>query len=196
MKTFLVCATALLLTGPLTALAQSRSISEAPSTEQRLAEEIGLERLLPDATALRSQDARNVSILIQEGTGNRSTLQQTNSGALANSIYVQQVGFYNEAELTQTGSGNRTTVGQQGTANRVESELLGSNNELTVMQDGNNNQVASTVLNDNRRYTITQTGTNNVLNQVESSPAAPQGYTVEMRGNGIRMTIEQGRAIP
>jgi minor curlin subunit len=185
----------ILLLSRMTSWAQGRNASEAATTEQRLAEEIGLERLLP-ATAPRAQDARNVAVLLQEGTGNRSMIGQTNFGSIANEAFVQQVGAYNTSDLMQTGSGNRTTVAQRGRSNRFTMDLTGTNNEMTVLQEGNNNRVESTVISDSRRYTITQSGSNNVLNQVETAPLAPKGYSVEMRGNGIQLTIEQGRVFP
>lgn len=42
-------------------------------------------------------------------------------------------------------------------------------------------------------YTINQYGTGNVLKQVESTIQGTPGYTVEMRGSGINLTIEQGK---
>ncbi|UYZ59615.1 hypothetical protein [Hymenobacter latericus] len=181
----------LLLVGAAPAWAQQRE-SETGRAEQRLAEEIGLDRL--PASAPSPLNANNVATLHQQGVGNHAQSVQNNPGLLSNLAYIRQVGAGNEAQLSQTGSGNRSSVHQRGSRNRVASSVVGNDNEIEVVQRGSQNVVSSEVVNDGRQYTILQQGSNNRLNQVETSPASPKGYTVEMRGNGINITIEQGKA--
>ncbi|AYA35931.1 hypothetical protein D3Y59_02010 [Hymenobacter oligotrophus] len=191
-KVFALFTGLLVLLGTCPAWAQQRPESESARAEQRLAEEIGLERV--PVTAPNPANANNVATLLQQGVGNQAQSIQTNPGVLSNLAYIRQVGASNEAQLSQTGSGNRTTVRQQGNRNRFAGSVVGDENEIEVVQQGSRNVVNSEVVNDGRQYTILQQGNNNQLNQVETSPASPKGYTVEMRGNGINITIEQGKA--
>jgi minor curlin subunit len=200
-----------------------RRTSEAATAEQRLAEDLGYEQLsnavaLPPATA-----GRNVSALQQNGNRNNALIDQQTLSTLGNQAYVQQVGTQNAMELvqrqggnvatitqngngnqanyTQDGRGNNTVISQSGRANKVQGVTAGSdfllqgdNNVMKIDQNGNNNVVQGEVRENNRLYEIRQTGNNNTLKQVESSSALPKGYSVEMKGQGINITIEQGRA--
>lgn len=206
--------TALCLSGTLAAHAQQRQTSEAGTTEQRLAEEVGLERL---PTSLNN--GQNAAALLQNGTGNTLRLDQQGSlGGASNQAYVEQVGTANALGLVQAGgsnvisaaqqgAGNQATLTQQGQGNTSNLLQLGNNNRLTgvvaadrtelnIRQDGSNNQVSSEVRENQRSYTINQYGNNNSLKQVESTIQATPGYTVEMRGSGINLTIEQGKIKP
>lgn len=177
----------------LPATAQSRTDPEDLRVEQRLAETIGLERL-PSAPS--QADARNVSSLLQMGTGNRGDITQNNTGVLANSAFVEQAGLSNQLSFTQTGEGNSARITQDGDRNELNVNLTGDRNEMKLVQDGDDNKINSTVVGDSRKYEVMQIGNNHTLNQLESTPLAPRGYSVEMRGNGIQLTIEQGRVLP
>jgi minor curlin subunit len=202
----LVCGTAV--------QAQQRAPSEAASAEQRLVEELGLERL-PNGPATRLQ---NAATLLQNGAGNTARIdQQSLSGGVSNQAYVEQIGAANtlglvqagsnsasvvqqgtgnRADLTQNGQGNASGITQKGDNNRLTGLVMGNNNGLNIHQDGSNNQVDSELRQNRQAYTINQYGSGNVLKQVESSVQATPGYTVEMRGTGINLTIEQGKIKP
>ena len=207
------------------AQAQQRAPSEAATAEQRLAEDLGLERL-PRGTAVPTLgDIRNVATLLQTGSGNAARLDQQNPSTPINQAYVVQVGTANVLGLTQTGSrnsafvlqngsGNRagytqdgqnnsTTITQNGSQNKIqgvqgEADLLleGNNNTMKITQKGDYNTVEGKIRENNRKYEITQYGSENKLIQVESTMQAPMGYNVEMRGRGINLTIEQGKVLP
>lgn len=201
------------LAAALGAQAQQRAPSEAPTAEQRLAEDISPERL-PTGTSYQ-----NNALLLQNGTGNNARIdQQSLTGAGVNQAYVEQVGAANALGLIQAGNGNTANSMQQGTGNQADLTQQGQNNtsaltqrgdnnrltglvvadrtELNINQDGNNNQVSSEIRESQRSYTINQYGNNNSLKQVESTVQATPGYTVEMRGSGINLTIEQGKLKP
>ena len=191
------------------------------SREQLLVEAVGLDRL-PAGTALPTTNSvQNVTGLLQNGTGNTARIDQQNLAATANQAYVaqigqanvltagqfgsnnqlvaNQIGAGNSAGYTQDGKNNVTTIMQNGSQNTIAGTaegtdflLEGDNNQMRITQSGNNNVVKGQVRESNRVYEIRQQGNNNSLTQIESSMQTPKGYTVEMRGQGINLTIEQG----
>jgi minor curlin subunit len=210
MKLFLSFALAGGLAATQAAQAQQRAPSEAPTAEQRLAEDISPERL---PTGISYQ---NNALLLQNGTRNNARIdQQSLTGAGTNQAYVEQVGAANTLGLLQTGNGNVTSTTQSGNGNQADLTQQGQSNtsaltqrgdnnrltglvvadrtELNINQNGSNNLVNSEVRESQRSYTINQYGNNNSLKQLESTITATPGYTVEMRGSGINLTIEQGK---
>ena len=195
------------------AQAQQRPASEASTAEQRLAEDLTLERLPSSVPAL--PNLQNTAALLQSGIGNTARIDQQSLGEGGNQAYVQQVGAANalglvqvgssnvaavtqsgrgnQADLTQNGQDNASTLKQKGDSNRLTGLVAGSQNELNILQNGNNNQVDSEIRQNKQAYTITQYGSGNVLKQVETTTQSTPGYTVEMRGTGINLTIEQGK---
>ena len=207
---FFVCAVAFVLRAGA-AQAQQRAPSEAATAELRLVENIGVERL-PNGVPTNLQ---NAATLLQNGAGNISRIDQQSLSGVSNQTYVVQVGAANvlglvqvgggnvatmkqngtdnHADFTQNGQGNVSTLTQKGASNRLTGLVVGNGNELNIHQDGNGNRVDSEIHQNKQSYTINQYGTGNVLKQVESTIQAIPGYTVEMRGSGINLTIEQGK---
>ncbi|AWM33896.1 hypothetical protein DDQ68_14515 [Hymenobacter nivis] len=191
--------------------AQQRAPSEAATAAQRLAEDLSPERLLNSA----STNMQNAATLLQNGNGNTARVDQQSLSGVSNQAYVAQVGAANvlglvqigggnvatmeqngtgnHADLTQNGQGNASALTQKGASNRLTGLVVGNGNELNIHQDGNGNRVDSEIHQNKQAYTINQYGTGNVLKQVESTITAIPGYTVEMRGSGINLTIEQGK---
>lgn len=214
-KPFLVLAGALFFYAATTH-AQQRTPSEAASAEQRLAEDLGLERL--PSSAPTPATLQNTATLLQSGAGNSARIDQQRLAGVSNQAYVDQVGAANALGLVQTGGGNVATVGQNGTGNqadltqngqrnasaltqkgdnnRLTGLVVGNGTELNIHQNGSNNQVDSEIRQNKQAYTINQYGSGNVLKQVESTSQATPGYRVEMRGTGINLTIEQGKIKP
>lgn len=208
----LVLSGALLLSGAA-AQAQQRPASEAATSEQRLAEDVGLDRLPSGAPALSA--LQNAATLLQNGAGNTARIDQQSLSGVSNQAYVEQVGAANalglvqsgggnvataqqygngnQADLTQQGQNNSSALTQRGNNNRLTGQLIGNQSELNISQNGSNNQVDSEIRQNKQAYTINQYGTNNSLKQVETTSQATPGYTVEMRGSGINLTIEQGK---
>ena len=192
-----------------------RPSSEAATAEQRLAEDLGLERLSRTTAPVLVTD--NISTLQQIGNGSTARLDQQSLAAPANQALMVQVGNANVLGLTQTGAGNRlnavqigsgntadfvqdgisntSTLAQKGSQNAIKGLVDGDRNQLNVVQTGNGNEVDSELRQNGRRYNITQLGQDNTLTQKETSAQSPQGYNVLMVGRGINITIEQGRVI-
>ena len=210
MKNFLVASFSVLAlwAAPRLAPAQGRGPDTAPSAAQQLVEEIGLDRLPTGVAPARPADARNLSVLRQVGAGNAATIDQLSTGngpnqalieqvGAANAVNLSQFGANNTANLALTGNRNAAAVDQRGTNNSFDGRVAGDRNALDVVQDGQNNRSVLDVTGNDCRYPITQIGNDNTLIQREAAGTlAPQGYGVQMRGNGIRLTIEQGRATP
>jgi len=215
-RTYLLVLSGAWLLSSAAAHAQQRPASEAPTTEQRLAEDIGLERLPTGAPALSK--LQNAATLLQNGAGNTARIDQQSLSGASNQTYVEQVGAANalglvqtgggnvatvqqngngnQADLTQQGQGNSSALTQRGNNNRLTGQLISNQSELNIHQDGSNNQVDSEIHQSKQAYTINQYGSGNSLKQVESTIQANPGYTVEMRGSGINLTIEQGKIKP
>ena len=174
------------------AQAQQESRSEANSASQRLVEDFGLiskGKLLD----LNSSDVQNLATIVQRGNGNQAVANQHNTGGDINQAFIQQVGSGNKAELVQRGSGNTTTLNQRGHDNEAVSRVVGNNNTTTLNQFGDRNSFVRDVATKETIIELTQNGNNNVLRQTGSQALAPPRYEVEMRGNGIQLSIHTGR---
>ena len=187
---------------------QSRAATDAPTAAQQLVEEIGIERLPTGALVSRIHDARNLSVVEQSRDGNKATIVQVSLGAgpnqalivqagAANILSLDQYGTYNTTNLTLQGNSNVGTVNQRGSDNSFDGRIVGDRNKLDVLQNGHGNRSVLEVEANGRTYPVVQIGNDNNLVQREAANSmAPKGYGVEMRGNGIRLTIEQGRVTP
>ena len=174
------------------AQAQQESRSEANSASQRLVEDFGLiskGRLLD----LNLSNVQNLATIVQQGNGNQAVANQHNTGRAINQAFIQQVGSGNKAELVQRGSNNTTTLNQHGHDNEAVSRVLGDGNTTTLNQLGNGNSYVRDVETSKVGFTLTQDGNSNVLRQTGSQTLAPPRYEVEMRGNGIQLSIHTGR---
>lgn len=193
------------LVSSLPSQAQTLGVSQAATTEQRLAEDLGVDRLR-NALLLPSPDARNTASLLQVGTANTATINQASVGVLPNQATVIQVGASNALNLTQTGLNNQTAFGQTGNANQatlrqtgssntIDGHVVGNNNDLEVQQQGQDNRYSTQLTGNNGRYSIEQIGSGNSLTQRETSATTPlPGYNVQQQGTGMKLTIEQGKA--
>ncbi|UOQ98232.1 hypothetical protein MUN81_01765 [Hymenobacter sp. 5317J-9] len=195
------------------------------SREQQLVESVGLERLSMSTGLPPLTNLQNVTGLLQVGNGNTARIDQQTLSNNANQAYVAQIGEANVLRLTQLGGGNlllvtqngngnqagytqggqnnATNITQNGTQNKVQGVdgranllLEGDNNTMKITQNGNNNTVQGEVRENNRNYDIRQYGSDNTLTQIETTTQTPKGYTVEMRGQGINLTIEQSKVVP
>ncbi|UOQ71666.1 hypothetical protein [Hymenobacter cellulosilyticus] len=143
----------------------------------------------PEANPLTNQ-----ALLQQNGSLNQSSIDQHMLGVgRGNTASITQSGANNAAAILQSGAANRTSITQVGASNVAASEITGYNTESEIVQRGNGNRVDQRLSVDERRYSVEQMGNNNNLVQRESGSTAP-GYEVTMKGNGIRIIIEQGRA--
>lgn len=208
MKNIFILSLALLTGLPALAQSQNREPESAASAAQRLVEEIGLDRLAATTNLQRPVNARNLSALKQSGQYNEASIEQVSQGSSPNQALIVQAGnaniagFYqygtdNKASLVLQGNDNRATLQQRGSSNTYDGRVVGDQNKVDVIQDGQNNSATLEAAGNGRRYPVLQVGSNMQLTQREAAgTTAPLGYGVEMRGNGIRLTIEQGRATP
>jgi minor curlin subunit len=183
----------------------SNSVSQAASAEQRLAEDLGVDRL---RNALLPPDTRNAAALLQVGNSNKANIDQASQATLINQATVVQLGNSNVLGLTQTGAGNRTdfsqtgdanqaALRQNGTANTIVGQVTGNNTNVDVDQAGIGNQYSTQLTGNQGRYVIDQVGNNNSFTQRETSTSTPlPGYEVKMEGNNMHLTIEQGKVFP
>ena len=149
-------------------------------------------------------NADNVSLLTQIGNSNEAFIRQVgddNVSRLAitgndNKTEVIQEGRRNLFDMDLSGNNNPVSIRQYGNNNAYEMELNASNTPVNLVQNGGGNRVVSNLTGTDREYNIGQYGNNNVLTQVEGNTVLQKGYSVEMRGNGIRLNIEQGRVTP
>lgn len=199
----------LLLAGSLAstcgAQAQTLGVSQAATAEQRLAEDLGVDRLRT-ALQLPSTDARNTAALLQVGTGNTATVDQASLGVPPNQATVVQAGAGNALGLTQTGSNNQAVFGQTGNVNQatlrqagtnnvLQGQVTGDDNTLDVTQQGQGNRYSTQLTGSHGRYNVEQVGTGNTLIQHEAATTTPlPGYNVQQQGTGMQLTIEQGKA--
>ena len=192
------------LGGTLAAHGQGLGTSQAATAEQRLAEDLGVDRLR--ASLQPTVDVRNNALLLQNGVGNNAAINQTNPNGTTNQAVVVQAGTGNTLGLDQTGTGNQTSfvqagddnqasLRQNGTANTIVGRVAGNGNNVNVDQQGASNQYSTQLTGNQGRYTIDQLGNNNTLTQRETSTTTPlPGYEVKMEGNNMHLTIEQGKA--
>lgn len=184
--------------------ARAQTSAAAAGTTQELAEALGPDQLLDVRTGA---DRRNATSLLQNGVGNTTLLTQTSLGLPPNQAYIMQVGNANGLTLSQlgeanrtnyvqTGNGNQGLLDQHGTANVLDGSVTGNQNAVRLSQYGNNNQINSEVGASNRQYNLSQIGDNNRITQRETTPSAQPGYSIEQRGNNMRITVEQGRGLP
>lgn len=174
------------------AQAQQEGRSEAGSASQRLVEDFGLTPGSQLANANRL-NVQNLASIVQQGNANKAVANQYNPGNTVNQAFILQVGDANEANLAQQGSGNTTTIRQQGQGNQATSSVTGDNNTNEINQIGNDNRIVRDVTTDQTNVRLSLIGNNNQLRQTGTQSLAPPRYEVEMRGNGIQLSIENGR---
>jgi minor curlin subunit len=194
------------LGGALAAQGQAGGTSQAATAEQRLAEDLGVDRLRN--ALLPTTDTRNAALLLQNGLSNSATINQLSQGLPLNQATIVQAGTGNTLGLDQVGAGNQTSFSQAGDANQaalrqngatntITGRVTGNNNSVEVEQQGFGNQYSTQLTGNQGRYTIEQLGNNNSLTQRETSAATPlPGYEVKMEGSNMRLTIEQGKVFP
>ena len=205
MKTYLFFFVAS-LSSALAAHGQVVGASQAATAEQRLAEDLGVDRLR--SALLPTTETRNSALLLQSGVSNIATIDQASMGRPTNGAAVVQAGTGNVLGLYQVGSGNQTSFSQtgdanqaalrqNGTTNTIVGRVAGNGNNVDVDQVGTGNQYSTQLTGNQGRYVIDQVGNNNTLTQRETSATTPlPGYEVKMEGNNMHLTIEQGKVFP
>ncbi len=132
----------------------------------------------------------NNDILIQqEGMYHQAVVQQTN--AQHSQLRIEQLGTGHTLEAVQQGRDNRWDIQQNGEDHRYSGSLTGNHNQVQVRQSGQQNSIRQDLSGNGLDYTIIQQGQNLELTQIEYDGLAP-AYQVEQRGEGMKITIEQG----
>ncbi|MCB2408987.1 hypothetical protein [Hymenobacter lucidus] len=169
--------------------AQSGRDPEDTSTGQLLVQQLSNE----SGNATEATLLTNQATLQQQGSLNQASIDQHMIGVgRGNAAIISQNGMGNAAAILQNGAGGRVTITQSGANNVAASEVNGYNTESDITQRGNGNRVDQQLNVDERRYSVEQMGNNNNLIQRETGSTTP-GYEVTMKGNGIKIIIEQGR---
>jgi hypothetical protein len=178
--------------------------SQSTTSEQRLAEDLGVDRLRN--ALLPSTETRTTAVLLQIGMGNVATIDQVSQGTLpnqaviiqagaSNTLNLSQMGLNNQTALGQTGNANQATLHQAGSNNVLQGQVTGDDNTLDVSQQGQGNSYNTQLTGNHGRYNVEQIGSGNSLTQREAATAtALPGYSVQQQGTGIQLTIEQGKA--
>ncbi|QNE42365.1 hypothetical protein F1C16_22355 (plasmid) [Hymenobacter sp. NBH84] len=147
-----------------------------------------------------AQEVRNTSLnaeqqLLEQLVTERSVFQRAAAPtSLLNVTQLTQQGAGNAAHIVQVGSSNVTLISQVGVDNVVNSTISGQHTRSEIVQQGARNVVDQQLTVDGRRYAVLQQGLDNQLKQVESGAQAPPGYQVQMVGNGMKISIQQGQA--
>lgn len=188
-KTLNTCLLALLCLSSHLVQAQSGRDPEDTSTGQLLVQQLSAE----SGNSTEATFLTNQATLQQQGSLNQGSIDQHMIGVgRGNAALITQNGMGNAAAILQNGAGSRVSITQSGANNVAASEVNGYNTESDITQRGNGNRVNQQLNVDDRRYSVEQMGNNNNLIQRETGSTTP-GYEVTMKGNGIRIIIEQGR---
>jgi hypothetical protein len=124
--------------------------------------------------------------------GNSAEIKQLGNNNITS---VNQNGTLNHVIVTRSGNGNVDNVSQNGNNHEYNSIVRGNFNANNVDQRGSSNVINQNLLGDNQSFTFDQRGHNLEINQVESDLQA-RGYEVRQRGNGMKVTISNGVALP
>ena len=145
------------------------------------------DELLPQVPAQPSQS--NEVRVQQMGTWQQADITQVNSQY--NQIHVEQHGQQHQLEATQQGQHNQWDITQEGQQHQFEGSMLGNHNQVEVQQFGQQNYIQQDLIGNGMDYSITQQGSQLELIQIEHNSLAP-AYDVQQRGQGMRVVIEQG----
>jgi minor curlin subunit len=140
---------------------------------------------------LQQVDKNAQKLLISElSAGDIAALQSKQvSGNYSN---VVQQGNANSVMLQQIGMGNVTEVTQHGNKNTYEGTIIGNNNLNAISQHGNGNYIQQHILADDLSRSVIQIGNQNSIIQKEDG-SNPLPYKIEQVGNGMHITITNGR---
>ncbi|MGB3589587.1 MAG: hypothetical protein WBA23_23780 [Tunicatimonas sp.] len=150
------------------------------------------EALLQQLTTPTLPSVQNEVLIQQVGINNQATVEQTE--ALRNYIRVQQTGDTHQVEVRQQGQDNQWDITQEGEQHRFEGSMIGNDIQVEVQQYGQQNTIQQDLMGNGMDYSITQQGSQLELIQIEHNSLAPT-YSVQQRGIGMTVIIEQGYSI-
>lgn len=155
-------------------------------------EEVWLEQLVSEYSYQipSAGNLNNKAFVVQEGANNDAFVDQSHSGgSTPNTIYMLQRGNNNTGSILQTGSNNKYNIYQLGDGNLSDLMMSGTKNRSTLVQEGNLNKVRQELTGDGMKYVILQEGFRNELIHKENGEVN-QEYTIQMKGNGMKVYIE------
>jgi len=138
-------------------------------------------------------DNGNVNTIGQYGNYNSAYINQVSgTSSTGNLGVIYQYLQNNSASITQTGSNNKSYIGQAGVGNNASATVSGNNNNTGILQLGNNNTASQDITGDSKGYLILQMGNNNTFSQIGSNEAV-SGYKIYQTGSGMNLKILNGR---
>lgn len=135
----------------------------------------------------------NNAVIQQIGNENLSIINQTQIGTNPNFGEIGQNGSFNEAVISQIGSGINTVIRQRGNSNTIEQDLAGSDINTDIRQYGNQNSVEQRLSGQDLDFKVTQDGFNNEFIHIETGIQS-RGFEIQQSGNGIKTYIIEGQA--
>lgn len=158
-------------------------------------DEVWLEQLKSEYSyQLPGQDnLNNQAYIVQEGSGNNVYVNQQNPSTLItpNNVFMLQKGNNNSGFIFQAGVDNQYNVYQLGNNNQTDLSMRGKKNVSTLLQEGNSNLIKQELQGNGMNYVILQEGFKNELYHKENGEVN-QKYTIQMKGNGMKIYIENG----
>ena len=152
-----------------------------PAAYQQVVSTIGVQTL--------STVINNSANIQQVGNFNQATINQINSNGLSQNIAsIVQNNDYNQAQITQNGSGNNSSIAQNGNGNQAEINVTGDNNNTQIIQTGNYNIASENINTSATQYIISQIGDNNTIQRYDDIQS-PKAYIVSQVGNSMHLII-------
>ncbi|GAB4289805.1 MAG: hypothetical protein Kow0098_07900 [Ignavibacteriaceae bacterium] len=140
----------------------------------------------------------NQSVIIQNGHLNSALINQIYEESLIgdpNLSVILQYGINNSSSLTQTGSGNTSISTQIGNDNFSDISLFGDDNFSWVLQFGNQNYVKQDLTGDGLSFIINQIGNQNYLLHYENRNQYERPIQIHQNGDGMKLIIIEGAAV-
>jgi hypothetical protein len=132
--------------------------------------------------------------IAQNGTSHQAKITQFNKSGKSgpNRACIVQGGDENSAVITQMGEDNTNIILQCGNSNSGIQETVGNRNLALLEQFGYNNRSVQVISGNDLSNIIVQQGSDNQLYREETGQGG-LGYRILQDGNGMRMTVINGR---
>jgi hypothetical protein len=132
--------------------------------------------------------------IAQDGTTNQAKITQFNKNEIdgSNRACIVQGGDQNSAVIEQTGEDNTNIILQCGKSNSGIQKTDGNRNLASLVQFGYYNRSVQVISGNDQSNIIVQRGSDNQIYREETGQAG-LGYRVLQEGNGMRMTVINGR---
>ncbi|WP_026475081.1 hypothetical protein [Alkaliflexus imshenetskii] len=145
--------------------------------------------VLEQSPIISSDQGNSINNLILNNAKSLN-LQQIQTTAENQSV-IAQVGFSNQANITQRGHQNLIELRQIGDFNQYDGSLRGNENLIRILQMGNNNLLLQQLMFSGKEREVIQEGNNHQLFHIEHNIFTPNNIRIHQQGqNGMRVIIE------